>query len=367
MHECFVSYSSKDQKMADAIVNYLESEKIRCWIAYRDADAGDSYAASIIRAIRESSICVLVLSENANSSKHVLKEIEAICKHEKIIIPFKIDNVQLNDTMEYHLSSTHWLDAIEAPIENHFNRLVIAIKKHLGIESENKFNVDISNSLIKTNIENKTENPKLISGLDVKENDIRQALELDHLVYKYDDSFQFPIEKCLEWHSINPDIYFMLKDIVEEKIIAYVNLAPITKECFDIIKTGEVWDIEISEDSILPYEFPGVYYLNFTSIVVHPDHRNVGCIIKFIDAIANKIISLSQQEIYFKAMVADAVTPEGEKFCKMFGMQKVLETKHDSKIYSVSLLPPEFKKSSKSITRLFECYHKLEAEGEYDE
>ncbi|GHV96723.1 hypothetical protein AGMMS50293_30430 [Spirochaetia bacterium] len=224
--------------------------------------------------------------------------------------------------------------------------------------------VAASNSSPKKDIENETNGLKLISGLEVTENDIRQALELDYLVYKYDDSFQFPIEKCLEWHSINPDVYFMLKDIVEDKIIAYVNLAPITKECFDIIITGEVWDIEISEDDLLSYDFPGVYYLNFTSIVVHPDHRNVGCINKFIDAIVNKIILLSRQEIYFKAMIADAVTKEGEKFCKMFGMQKAIETKHGSKIYSVSLLPPEFKKSSKSITRLFEYYQQLEVEGE---
>jgi len=89
MYDVFVSYSSKDQKIADDVVNYLESVKIKCWIAYRDADAGELYAASIIKAIKNSSIYLLVFSENSNNSKHVLKEIDAACKYEKIIIPFK--------------------------------------------------------------------------------------------------------------------------------------------------------------------------------------------------------------------------------------------------------------------------------------
>jgi len=73
MYDVFISYSSKDQKTADAVVNYLESAKIRCWIAYRDADAGALYAASIIKAIRTLSVFLLVFSENSSNSKHVLK------------------------------------------------------------------------------------------------------------------------------------------------------------------------------------------------------------------------------------------------------------------------------------------------------
>jgi len=132
MYDVFVSYSSKDQKIADAVVNYLESAKIKCWIAYRDADAGELYAASIIKAIKNSSIYVLVFSENSNNSKHVLKEIDAACKYEKMIIPFKIDSCQVNDAVEYYLSSTHWLDAITQPIDTHLKRLVDLVNKHLG-------------------------------------------------------------------------------------------------------------------------------------------------------------------------------------------------------------------------------------------
>ena len=64
MHDIFISYSSKDQKIADAIVNILETRRIKCWIAYRDAEIGDDYAGSIVRAIKNCKACVLVFSND---------------------------------------------------------------------------------------------------------------------------------------------------------------------------------------------------------------------------------------------------------------------------------------------------------------
>jgi hypothetical protein len=358
MIDVFISYSSKDQKIADAIINYLESDKIKCWIAYRDVEAGSDYAASIVNAIKSTTIFLLVFSENSNTSKHILREIDTACKYKKTIIPFKISDVKLDDAMEYYLNTTHWLDAISKPLENHLKNLVSIINKYLDrsstiLKQELVFN--------KPNTGNESK-ILLISGSDVSEKDIKEALDLDHIVYDIDESVQFTIEKCLTWHSINPDIYFMLKDTTKDEVVGYVNLAPITEDCFERILLGKIWDIEITENYVLPYEFPGVYYLNFTSIVVHPKYRNAGMIIQFVDAIANKIIELFDREIYFKAMIADAITPDGDKFCRLFGMNKVTETEHQSKIYHVSLLPPKFKKCSKSITKLFEMYEKLEVE-----
>jgi len=131
MYDVFISYSTKDQRTADAVVNYLESARVKCWIAYRDADAGALYAASIIKAIKNSSIFLLVFSENSNNSKHVLKEIDVACKYERIIIPFRIDTCQLDDAVEYYLSATHWLDAISTPMDNHLKNLVNLVNRYL--------------------------------------------------------------------------------------------------------------------------------------------------------------------------------------------------------------------------------------------
>ena len=123
MHEVFISYSNKDQNLADAVVSILEASRIKCWIAYRDACVGEDYAASIIRAIKDCKACVLILSEKSNESKHVLSEINSCVNYGVTIIPLRIADVMFGDALEYYLGKTHWLDALTDPIEEHINRL----------------------------------------------------------------------------------------------------------------------------------------------------------------------------------------------------------------------------------------------------
>ena len=46
-HDVFISYSSQDKAVADAVCATLERGKIRCWVAPRDVPAGKPYAATI--------------------------------------------------------------------------------------------------------------------------------------------------------------------------------------------------------------------------------------------------------------------------------------------------------------------------------
>ena len=370
MQDVFISYSSKDQKTADAIVNYLESNKIRCWIAYRDAEAGSAYASSIIKAIKESKIFLLVFSESSNSSKHVLREIDIACKYERIIIPFKVDTCQIDDAVEYYLSATHWLDAITAPMEQHFKRLIPLVARHL--EKSGKYDVaKLDNTVLsntpryeETQIQDKSQVAlKLISGVEVTEKDLKEALLLDSIVYDEIDDGHFTIEKCLAWHSINPDIYFMLKDEKIDAVVGYVNVAPVTEDCYNRIATGKIWDNTIDENSILSYDFPGLYHLNFTSIAVNPIYRNHGAVLQLMEAVINKLIELSQKGIYFKAMIADAVSPAGEKICRMVGMDVLTESNRGTKIYYVPFIPPKFKRTSKYLKTLAEAYEHIDING----
>jgi hypothetical protein len=63
-HDVFVSYSSKDKPVADAVCATLEARSIRCWIAPRDILPGTDYGAAIVDAITQSRFMVLVLSAN---------------------------------------------------------------------------------------------------------------------------------------------------------------------------------------------------------------------------------------------------------------------------------------------------------------
>ena len=74
--DAFISYSSKDKTVADAVCARLESAGVRCWIAPRDVLAGTSYGEAIIDAIHSAKVMVLVFSSHANSSGHIPKEVE---------------------------------------------------------------------------------------------------------------------------------------------------------------------------------------------------------------------------------------------------------------------------------------------------
>ena len=102
--------------------------------------------------------------------------------------------------------------------------------------------------------------------------DIRQAIQLDSITY--DDIYHVDSNICEQWFKVNPDIYVMAKDIKTKEVVAYVNISPVTDECYEQIKNGE-------------------------------------------------------------------------KFCKLFGMIKVRGSDHNSSLYGVSMIPPEFRVSSK--------------------
>jgi hypothetical protein len=68
-HEVFISHSSLDKPVADAVCAALEKKAIRCWIAPRDVQPGRSFAGEITRAIQHSKVMVLIFSAHSNTSE----------------------------------------------------------------------------------------------------------------------------------------------------------------------------------------------------------------------------------------------------------------------------------------------------------
>ena len=56
--DVFISHSSKDANIANAICNTLEANNIKCWIAPRDIRPGSDWAESINNAIENSKLSV---------------------------------------------------------------------------------------------------------------------------------------------------------------------------------------------------------------------------------------------------------------------------------------------------------------------
>ena len=110
-HDVFVSYSSKDKAIADAIVSALENNQIRCWYAPRDIQPSEDWGQAITNAIEASKVFLIIFSASANRSQRVLDELNLAITQQAIILPFRIENLEPFGAMKLHLSSRHWLDA----------------------------------------------------------------------------------------------------------------------------------------------------------------------------------------------------------------------------------------------------------------
>jgi hypothetical protein len=135
-HDVFISYSSKDKKVADAVCATLEERKVRCWIAPRDVPPGLPYAAALVKAINECKVFVLVLSKGSNTSGQVLREVEQAVDGGIPIIPVRIEDIEPTDAMRYYIKSLHWLDAMNPPLERHLGKLADSVQAILAVGAE---------------------------------------------------------------------------------------------------------------------------------------------------------------------------------------------------------------------------------------
>src|ERR1700691_54898 len=134
--DAFVSYASQDAAVANSIVENIESQGLRCWMAPRDVKPGTVYAEAIVRAINESSTLVLVLSAAAMASAHVGREVERAASKHKQIIAFRIDASSLSPELEYFLSNSQWIDVPALGMSAALAKLNGAVGQHLATSSQ---------------------------------------------------------------------------------------------------------------------------------------------------------------------------------------------------------------------------------------
>ncbi len=114
-YDVFISYSSLDQKVVEGLCAYLESHKIRCFVAYRDIPRGVVWAKAIVDALDESRMMVVVFSDHFNNSDQVDREIELASEEKKPILTFRITDDAFKGAKKYYLKNLNWIDAFPDP------------------------------------------------------------------------------------------------------------------------------------------------------------------------------------------------------------------------------------------------------------
>lgn len=111
MNEVFISYKAEEYEEANNVRIILEKNGISCWMAPESIKGGLSYAIEIPKAIKECRIFVVILSEKAQNSKWVPREIDQAINYNKIIMPFAIENCPLKDEFNFYLTNVQRFEA----------------------------------------------------------------------------------------------------------------------------------------------------------------------------------------------------------------------------------------------------------------
>lgn len=131
----FISYTTHgDTYVAEILRDELKRRGIRCWYAPDDIHAGD-YASKIVEAIRECTHFVCIISNNANSSFHVVNELDLAFNRLNdgiTILPFVLNNnISLNDSFTYYITRMQWNYGYPDPIKDRVNEFLDKVCERL--------------------------------------------------------------------------------------------------------------------------------------------------------------------------------------------------------------------------------------------
>lgn len=128
----FISYKVEEFDQALAVKNHLEANYIPCWMAPMSIRGGQSYAQEIPPAIHNSSAFVLILSQKAQESKWVPRELDQAINSEKVVLPYVVENCPLRSDFSFYLTNVQRYDAFREP-DAALERMTADIQRLLGI------------------------------------------------------------------------------------------------------------------------------------------------------------------------------------------------------------------------------------------
>ena len=197
---------------------------------------------------------------------------------------------------------------------------------------------------------------EVLRGSQMTLGDLDGVIELDRI--SLDSCYQVSAGDDYLLFKDNPENGLIIRDRGTKMIVGYSMLLPIRQDMYEKIKSGTFVDTDFRPEMTFKYDKPGIYHLYFASIVVHPDHRSAALVLTMLDAMVEDFIRLAKRGIWFRDMIADVVSNDGAKFCRLFGLKKVCDTNHNSAIYEVSGLPPGIRETTPSTKRLVRLYRR---------
>ena len=361
MSDVFISYSHNDRIKATMVLNILEQNGIRCWIDYRDAVPGIDYAGSIVRAIKSSKFFVLILSAASSASQHVLNEVNSAVNAGATIIPFRLEDVEFNDSFEYYLGKNHWLDAITQPIEEHIYKLVEVIKQYNGVISGSTATKPAT--VASSSGDSLRDTPaapyapkaepavseekgcrmmtfeQLLERGYTADTIAQRLLENDYINCEgIGDENEGTAEQWAEFLQNNSDTFcYMVNEKCE--IVGDWSIVALNRDAMQTALKGELLEKDISLDNTEIICFPGIYNGYILAISLLPEYRSNKNYNKLIRSFFEKLQDFSDDGIFFRNWCINVFGKEVEALVRSLGFKYVCDNAVYGKIYNIDFLP----------------------------
>jgi TIR domain-containing protein len=126
-HDVFISHAHKDEQIAHAICEKLESTQVKCWMAKRDMPAGEDWTKATRNAIGSSHLLVLLISENASAAVHIEREMAHAFYTRRLIIPLRLTDTLPRREFLFYLENVRSFDAFGPTAEQQLEAFSTAI------------------------------------------------------------------------------------------------------------------------------------------------------------------------------------------------------------------------------------------------
>ena len=118
----FISYSRRDKEMVLPLVKDIEAKShTHCWIDLQGIESGAQFEDVIIKAINQSEVVLLMVSENLSDSVYVKKEIEYALQKKKRVVPIFFNPSECPEWVRFKFSGYDFIDLND---KDQYNKLI---------------------------------------------------------------------------------------------------------------------------------------------------------------------------------------------------------------------------------------------------
>lgn len=170
-------------------------------------------------------------------------------------------------------------------------------------------------------------------GEEMTDRQLLQAIALDRSVYP--QNYWLDEEAALNYLHSRPEIYTYAAE--GDDLVAYLNMSCVDEESYCKLLGGKQNDLCISSENLLSPVAGRKNYLYISSIVVSPVYRGKGIANRLLSRFGEKLAVLRKNGIYFTDIIADVISPHGEKLCLSLGMRFAKDSACGGKLFCYTM------------------------------